>query len=78
MRQIGSQTRETLEEAGLTLHKRVNESEVILTDTSGKMELWCLRDDFAGHVVEIDGKGYEFCATVTAAEVMGLLEDTDG
>ena len=73
MRAIGSQLRETLEEAELTLHKRINADEVVLMDTEGKMELWCRKDDFAGYVVEIEGEGYEFCASVSQAEVMGLL-----
>lgn len=60
MRKIGSQIRETLEESGMEIHERLNSNEVILVDEEGKMELWVKRDDFAGYVIEILGKGYEF------------------
>jgi hypothetical protein len=59
MKTIGSQKRETLEESGLTLHKRISKKEVILAD-GDKFELWFLNDHHAGYTIEIDGKGYEF------------------
>lgn len=60
-RHIGSQYRETLAQAGYRVHERLNSQEVILEEiSSGDLELWTLKDDFAGWVVEIDGKGYEF------------------
>jgi hypothetical protein len=61
MRQIGSQYREDLFEAGYSLHKRVTEDEVILKDDfNGQLERWTRNDDYAGYVIEIDGEGYEF------------------
>ena len=60
MKIIGSQRREMLEESGMRLLKRRNTKEVLLTDDSGYIESWYENDDFAGHVIEIDGKGYEF------------------
>lgn len=76
MRQIGSQMRETLEESGCTLHQRVNSREVILSD-GGHLALYCENDHFAGHVIEIDGRGYEFCSSVNAGDITKLMEDTD-
>lgn len=59
IRQIGSQNRETLEDAGLRLVAGMDDGEVILAD-GDKRELWQRNDHFAGYVVEIDGVGYEF------------------
>lgn len=72
MRQIGSQMRETLEESGCTLHQRINESEVILNE-DGHLQLYCANDHFAGHVIEIDGVGYEFCTSVNAEDIARLM-----
>ena len=33
----------------------------ILSDNTGKRELWAENDHFAGYVIEINGKGFEFC-----------------
>jgi len=65
----GSQNRETLEEAGYRLFHRINSREVLLLELDDGQDtdhlmLYCARDDFAGHVVEIDGVGYEFCSSV--------------
>lgn len=58
---FGSQYRETLAQAGYRLHKRLPHGEAVLEDLeTGKLELYALSDDFAGHAIEIDGKGYEF------------------
>lgn len=65
-REIGSQRRDTLEESGMRLVKRIDASDVILAHADDErlpMELWTMRDDFAGYVIEIDGKGYEFVRT---------------
>ena len=63
-RQIGSQYRETLEEAGYTVATKLEDGEVILADEGGALSLWVARDDFAGHVVEVNGVGHEFVTSV--------------
>jgi hypothetical protein len=61
MQVIGSQRRETLEESGCVVKKRINKNLVILLDKeTGITELWITSDDSAGYVIEIDGIGYEF------------------
>jgi hypothetical protein len=66
MKTIGSQKRELLSESGMKLHKRLSKTEVELKDkTDGNIELWSLNDHFAGYVIEINGKGYEFIRIVT-------------
>lgn len=67
-KQIGSQRRETLDEADMELLYRVSPTEVILVDRSNPNlphELWVEKDDYAGYVIEIDGKGYEFVSQVS-------------
>lgn len=64
-RQIGSQYRETLAEAGYTFlgwdgGEGDHKAEAILVDADGKQERWVRRDDHAGWTVEIEGIGYEF------------------
>lgn len=71
MRKIGSQTREVLPESGMYLYQRLNRREVLLKmydADSSALELWIENDDFAGYVIEINGKRYEF-----AREVRGFL-----
>ena len=58
--QIGSQHRETLQEAGYNLVSRNDECVLLENKDTKKLELWALNDDFAGYVIEVDGKGYEF------------------
>ena len=60
MKTIGSQKRETLAESGMRILKRWSKKEVILTDDTGIEEVWYENDHFAGYVIEINGKGYEF------------------
>jgi hypothetical protein len=60
MKTIGSQTRSTLLEEGLTVHNRLNDTNVILADENGSFALYVANNDYSGHVVEIDGIGYEF------------------
>jgi hypothetical protein len=67
MRQIGSQIRETLEDAGYTIINQGPEG-IILEEADGKRELWVERDDFAGYVVEVNGVGYEFVRDVSAED----------
>jgi 8-oxo-dGTP pyrophosphatase MutT (NUDIX family) len=60
MRTIGSQKRETLEEAGYTLIS-LQEHEAILEDIlTGSRSLWHRNDNFAGYVIEINNERYEF------------------
>jgi hypothetical protein len=63
MKTIGSQKRELLSESGMTICKKYKK-EVILADRNGDHELWVLNDHYAGYVIEIDGKGYEFVRCV--------------
>lgn len=67
---IGSQKRETLSEAGCRVYHRLDEREVLLIavdadgEDTGHLMLYCANDHYAGHVIDIDGVGYEFCANV--------------
>ena len=63
MKTIGSQKRETLEEAGYKLISLCH-GEAILKDDNGKYEVWQENDHFAGYVVEIHGNGFEFCRSM--------------
>ena len=68
-----SQNRETLEQAGYVLHSRINADEVILTEVdSGQTQLFARNDTFSGWVVVVDGEGYEFVSSVTAADISRL------
>lgn len=60
MKIIGSQRRETLQEAGYKFVNRVACHSVILENEFGREELWVENDHHAGYVVEVDGKGHEF------------------
>lgn len=75
MKHIGSQTRETLEEAQAKIHTWINDKEVVLQDEDGHLALYCENDDYAGYVIEIDGKGYEFCSSVGIPDII-LLKRT--
>jgi hypothetical protein len=59
-KQIGSQYRETLAEAGYQFVKAMSYGEVVLRNEFGCEEVWVKNDHFAGHVIEISGEGYEF------------------
>lgn len=64
MKIIGSQRRETLEEAGYRLIRHVGKTGAILQDKeTGEYELWVKRPHYAGYVVEIKGIAYEFVRT---------------
>lgn len=80
IKHIGSQIREPIEETEYKIqfrdeHLVLSETgaaqfedgpEVVLLNTiTGKEELWVERDHFAGYVVEIDGKGFEFVRTLS-------------
>jgi hypothetical protein len=64
MKQIGSQNRETLQEAAFDLveitGQKPNRSALLKDRLDGNLELWRENDTFAGYVVEIDGTGFEF------------------
>lgn len=67
-RQIGSQFRETLEEAQLILIGE-KDGEAILFDTvTDNYELWVRNDHVSGYAVEIGGIGYEFVRTADKAD----------
>lgn len=59
MRQIGSQRRETLEEAGYEYVRKIG-NELIVKDKDGSYELWVENNHYAGYVLEYRGIGYEF------------------
>lgn len=80
MKKIGSQTRELLEESGMDLiydeDEHTEKCGVILQDRGGGgFELWIKHDSYAGHVIEIDGVGYEFVREVPG--VRGIDEMPD-
>jgi len=75
METIGSQTREPIEETEYIVrfideHLVLSETGVyqlesgpdvvLLNKKTDREELWTKNDDFAGYVIEIGGKGYEF------------------
>jgi hypothetical protein len=67
MEERGSQRREKIEQTDMVLEKRKSPTEVILrdkNDPNAPLELWSLSDDYAGYVIEIDGKGYEFISEI--------------
>lgn len=59
-KQIGSQFRQTLKQAGYTLVKRISSEEVVLANEDGNHEVWFKNDHSAGWTIEINGVGYEF------------------
>lgn len=59
-RQIGSQIRETVEEAGYEFIVMADRDTIILADENGRQELWTANDHHAGYTVEWKGVGYEF------------------
>ena len=61
LKKIGSQTRQKIEDSEYELVDIFGNGEAVLKDKdTGKRELYQERDNFAGFVIEIDGKGYEF------------------
>jgi hypothetical protein len=59
MKRIGSQIRETVEQAGYQFVRKLNSRSIVLA-VGGRMELWVKNDHFAGYTVEFKGQGYEF------------------
>lgn len=76
IRQIGSQSREPLNESGYKLFMRVSDTDVILMseENSQICELWCAEDDHVGYTIEVDGVGYEFIRTLDKAAIRNMLE----
>ena len=64
LKHIGSQTRESIEDTEYELLEFIEypsgRDAVLLNKETGIKELHVERDDFAGYVLEIDGKGFEF------------------
>ena len=67
-KQIGSQYRETLEEAGYEVAYRVRGGHVLRNIETGQLEFWSrcegLSDSYAGYVLEVKGRGHEFISSV--------------
>jgi len=60
-----NQVRESLQKAGFELIEK-NGNEVILKEIETlNLELWVKSNDFTDYVVEIDGIGYEFVASLS-------------
>lgn len=75
MRQIGNQCRDTLHYSGYTLHKRINENEVILQAYDKVLQLWIANDQCEGYVIEIEGIGYKYSCLVD--DEGNVLENSD-
>lgn len=57
----GFQRREPIEDTDYVVSSALPAGRMILKDiTTGKCELWIGNDDYAGYVVVIGGRGYEF------------------
>jgi len=64
IRKIGSQVRQPIEESEYSIYERWGVNEVLLIDIeTGRVELYAQNDHYAGHVIEIEGKGYEFLSS---------------
>jgi hypothetical protein len=61
-RKIGSQIRETLEEAEMVFVGYLGEDKttIVLKNDLGEQEIWGLNNDHAGYTIEVEGMGYEF------------------
>lgn len=58
--------RETLDEAGYTLHSRPSKNEVVLRDNdNGRLELWFANPGHASYGIVIDGIDFEFARGYT-------------
>lgn len=74
---VGSQIREPLWASGYRLIKR-HEGQAVVEDAEGGHELYVLKDDYAGHVLEIRGKGYEFARSLAPVESVKLRRRWEG
>lgn len=70
MKTIGSQKRETLEEAGYEIVNLGPVSAILRDKESEKLELFFKNDHASGWVVEIDGVGYEFVTSNVSEELI--------
>jgi len=65
MRKYGSQSRETVHEAGYNVvYYNKADKELVLQDTDGTLELWFQNDNHAGYTIEFCGIGYEFARSL--------------
>jgi len=60
MQRIGSQNRETLAESGMELVCKGKGYVHLRYPGTDSVETWVLNDHFAGYVIEVGGRGYEF------------------
>ena len=66
----GSQIRETLKEANYSLFATLDEDTVIVRDNENMvLEVYAKNNDYSGHVLEINGIGYEFVRTVLTTDL---------
>ena len=63
---IGSQVRDRLEdtEYEFVQWQNMSESACLLNTLTGNFEEWVQNDDFAGYVIVINSKGYEFVSEI--------------
>jgi len=64
MKQIGSQRRETLKEAGYNLVGRLIRMVILRPVDGGPDEIWVVNDKHAGYTVQVGRWGYEFVSSV--------------
>ena len=58
-----SQTRDELVDTEYQIVRKAPKG-FILRDSCGNLELWVEKDDYAGYVIVLEGKGHEFVCTV--------------
>ncbi len=74
MKVIGSQIRETLEQAGSVLIATTPTGEAFVQDQNGgPIELWSQHDHHAGYTLEIGGIGHEFVREASAHDLLGAM-----
>lgn len=67
--QRGSQSREPLADTDYKFICFTEPATALLEDKiTGRRELWVENDHYAGYVIEIDGKGYEFVTSQVGKE----------
>jgi len=60
MQKIGPQNIQPLCETEYTLISLTGNEAILFNTISRKYETWVLNNNYAGYVIEINGKGYEF------------------
>lgn len=60
IRYIGSQTREPIGDTNIEIIAKRGKEVLVFNPENNEYERYVRNDDFAGHVLEINGKGYEF------------------